>query len=72
MWESLVLEGGPWGVAAIVVVSLIRGWLIPRRTHLDRIEDLKATISALEATVAVREQQINILLSGTAKKELDP
>jgi hypothetical protein len=44
------------------VVSLVRGWLIPRRTHLDRVGDLKAAIAALEETVAEQKQQIGILL----------
>lgn len=66
MWESVGIvaaKGGPWGIVALVVVSLIQGWLIPRRTHLDRVGDLKATITALEATVKEREQQIGVLLS---------
>lgn len=68
MWESIGLiaaKGGPWGIVALVVVSLIQGWLIPRRTHLDRIEDLKAAITALEATVREREAQIGTLLGRT-------
>lgn len=64
-WESIGLvaaKGGPWGIVALVVVSLIQGWLIPRRTHEDRIADHKATIAALQATVYERERQIAIML----------
>jgi hypothetical protein len=66
VWESvglIAVKGGPWGLLTLVVLSLIQGWLIPLRTHLARVEDLKAAISALEATVREREQQIGILLS---------
>lgn len=59
---TVALQGGPWGLLGLVVVSVIRGWLIPRRLHLDRVGDLKAAIAALEATVAEQKQQINILL----------
>lgn len=58
----LAAKAGPWGIVALVVVSLIRGWLIPRRTHVDRVEDLKAAITALQATVAEREHQVAVLL----------
>lgn len=73
MWESIGLvaaKGGPVGLIALVVVSLLQGWLIPRRSHLDRVEDLKeriadlkAACAALEATVDERERQIGILLT---------
>lgn len=64
-WESIGLiaaRGGPWGIVALAVISLIQGWLVPRRTHEDRVADLKATIAALEATVHERERQIGIML----------
>jgi hypothetical protein len=53
---------GNGSLGVLVVVSLVRGWLIPRRTHLDRVADLKAAIAALEETVHERETQISILL----------
>lgn len=62
MWETLAVQGGPWAVICMVVYSIIRGWLIPRRTHLDRVADLKAAIAALEETVRERETQVGILL----------
>lgn len=58
-WPSIVLNGG---ISGLVVVSIIRGWLIPRRTHLDRVADLKAAIAALEETVHEQKTQISILL----------
>lgn len=65
MWEvlgPLALQGGPWGLIALGVLSILRGWLIPRRTHMDRVGDLKAAIAALEATVQEQKGQIGILL----------
>jgi hypothetical protein len=65
VWDSLAqlaIQGGPWGLVSLCVVSILRGWLVPRRVHLDRVSDLKATIAALEATVAEREKQVSILL----------
>lgn len=64
-WEALAAltqQGGPYGLLALVVISLIRGWLIPRSTHRDRIMDYQAAIRALEATVAERDRQIATLL----------
>ena len=62
MWEALAVQGGPWALVGMVVLSIIRGWLIPRRTHLDRVADLKAAIAALEETVHEQKTQIGILL----------
>lgn len=65
MWETLGLgltQGGPWGVIVFGVVSILRGWLIPRRVHLDRVADLKAAIDAQRETIAEQKQQIGILL----------
>lgn len=65
MWEQLAIQGGPYGLIALTVVSLIRGWLIPRSWHRERIEDLKAAIAAHEATIREQKAQIAILLGAT-------
>jgi len=62
VWETLAVQGGPWALIGMVVLSIVRGWLIPRRTHLDRVADLKAAISALEETVHEQKTQMGILL----------
>jgi len=59
---ALALQGGPWGIIALVVVSLVRGWLIPRSTHRERIDDYKATIVAKDRTIAELQDQRDILL----------
>jgi hypothetical protein len=59
---ALLAGGGPPAVIAFGVLSIMRGWLIPRSVHEDRVSDLKATIAALQATNAEREHQIGILL----------
>jgi hypothetical protein len=69
VWEQLAIQGGPWGLIALVVVSLIRGWLIPRTTHLDRVNDFKAAIAAKDATIAEQKDQISALL-GRAREPM--
>lgn len=64
MWESLAIQGGPWGLVALTVVSLIRGWLIPRSWHRERIADLKAAMAADKETIREQKAQIAILLGG--------
>lgn len=62
VWDWTLAQWINGGVSGLVVVSLVRGWLIPRRTHLDRVADLKAAIAALEETVHEQKTQIGILL----------
>lgn len=69
VWEQLAIQGGPWAIIALGVVSIIRGWLIPRTTHLDRVNDLKAAIAAKDATIAEQQHQISALL-GRAREPM--
>ncbi len=72
MWEvlgPLALQAGPWGLIGVVVLSILRGWLIPRPTHdlrvsdlKQRAEDFKAAWEAERVVSAERQQQIAILL----------
>lgn len=65
MWQSLAtlaVTGGPWSLLALVIVSIVRGWLIPKASHEREIAYRERTITALEDTVAEREKQISILL----------
>jgi hypothetical protein len=59
---AVALQGGPWGIIALVVVSLVRGWLIPRTTHKERIADYQAAIAEYRATIAELREQRDILL----------
>lgn len=68
MWEQLAIQGGPWGLVGLVVVSLIRGWLIPRTTHRDRIADYRAAIADKDATIAELRAQQAILLGARARE----
>ena len=65
-WQVIVgivaLCGTPWAIVAWIARRIIRGDLIPRAAHLDRVGDLRATITALEDTVAEKDRQIGILL----------
>ena len=64
---SLALQGGGWGLVSLTVVALIRGWLIPRRTHLQITGLLEKANQALEATVSEQKKQIEILMLGRTK-----
>ncbi len=78
MWESvgtLALTGGPYGIIALCVVSIMRGWLIPRSVHEARVADLRQRAedfrAAWEAERRVsdeRQEQISILLGGRVKE----
>lgn len=66
MWDwEWAVKAGPWGLLALVVVSLVRGWLIPRSTHRDRVADYKAALADKDATIAEQRKQISILLGLT-------
>lgn len=70
MWDTigeLTLRGGPWGLIGFAVLSIFRGWLIPRTWHRERIADYQRALAAAEATVHERDIQIGILL-GHAKE----
>jgi hypothetical protein len=72
VWDSLgtlALEGGPWGLIGLFVLSILRGWLIPRSVHESRVadlrqrgEDFKAAWEAERNISTERQQQIAILL----------
>lgn len=52
----------PGGVLLWLGWLVVRGSLIPRRTHLDRIEDYKATIEDKNKTIAELRLQLSIML----------
>jgi hypothetical protein len=73
---AAALEGGPWGLIALGVLSIWRGWWIPARMHeariadlLARVEDHKAAAAAWQRVAAERQEQIAILL-GRVKEPL--
>lgn len=59
---AIAVQGGPWGIVGLVVVSLVRGWLIPRSTHRERIGDYKAAAEDKDETIAELRKQVSILL----------
>lgn len=71
MWDTiteLTIHGGPWGIIGFIVLSIIRGWLIPRAWHRERIADYQRALAAAEATVHERDNQIGMLLG----RPIDP
>jgi hypothetical protein len=65
MWDTLAplaIQGGPSALLGLVIVSIVRGWLIPKVSHEREIAYRERTITALEETVAEQHKQIGILL----------
>lgn len=79
-WDSLVAVAtgvGPSGLLLFVIASIVKGWLIPRSTHLERVadlrqraEDYKAAWEAEKQVTAEGRQQIAILLGARAKEPM--
>lgn len=61
MWETVGLLT-PFGVIGFTVLSLVRGWLIPRSWHRERVQDYKDTIAAKDAEIAELKAQRAVLL----------
>lgn len=63
MWDTLaaLAQGGPWALVALSVVSIFRGWLIPKSSHLREIGYLERESKAKDATIAELKDQMRIL-----------
>lgn len=64
---------GLGGLVILGLLSLMRGWLLPRSIHLDRIADLKEQlaeknnrIAFLQAALEKRDKQIDDLIDNGA------
>lgn len=57
-------QGGPWALIALFVISVFRGWLIPRSTHLEIVGNLKAALADKDATIVELRMQRSTLVSG--------
>lgn len=40
---------GLGGIVTVMILSILRGWIIPRSVHLDRVQDKDAQLQALAA-----------------------
>lgn len=62
------------GLAAFVVISIVRGWLVPRRTHEDALHDRdewRAESRLKDAQIAEKDKQLGHLAEvGEAQKAL--
>lgn len=65
MWDTLapLAAGGPSALLGLVVLAIIRGWLIPSRSHEREIRYHERTITALEKTVDEQQKQISALMN---------
>jgi hypothetical protein len=61
-WTSAASWIGNGSIGSLILISLVRGWLIPRATHLREIGYLERANQAKDATIAEQKQQINLLL----------
>lgn len=57
---ALIGTGGPVGILLFVVVLIVTSRLIPRPTHEDRIRDKDQQIAYLQATLAVRDEELKV------------
>lgn len=57
---------GPYGLVTLFCIALGLGWVIPRWTHIQRINDYKETIIYLRATLEKRDQQFEKALENNA------
>lgn len=69
---DLASQVGPWGLALLVigsvVTALVRGWLIPRSTHLEIVALMNRTIVDREAQVAELKTQVAILVGSRVRE----
>lgn len=72
VFAAVAVQGGPWGIIALGVVSFMRGWIVSRKVHEDRVSDLKqraedykAAWEAEKRTSEENRQQVSILLGRT-------
>jgi hypothetical protein len=59
---QLVTGGGPWALIALTVVSVIRGWLVPRATVERERALLEQRIAELRSAHDTAAQQVTELL----------
>ena len=56
----IALQGGPWGLVGLFVLSVMRGWLVPGRIHdevrADRDAYKKAAETSLKASTETAGQ----------------
>lgn len=57
---ALVGTGGPVGALLFVVTLILLGRLVPRSVLEDRVRDKVERIVYLEATLAVRDEQVRV------------
>lgn len=67
VWQTLAVQGGPWALISLGVVSIFRGWLIPRSSHLREIGYVERASNAKDATIAEQKEQIKTLLGSRDK-----
>jgi len=69
VWDWVVIkEGASYGLLGLVVFSIIKGWLIPRAWHRERIKDYQEANALLRDTVREKDVQIGILLGSRSKE----
>lgn len=74
---AILAQGGPWGILVLVMVAIITGRLIPRWTHLQRVQDLKQNAADYRAALGTERErgdelraQMAILLGSRAREPL--
>lgn len=63
-WGTLLAGGGPPALLALVVLSVIRGWLVPASTVtllLAQVDTWKAVAATQEKTIATQAEQLSVM-----------
>ena len=72
VWETVLSQGGPWAIVVgqwtLMGLSVVRGWLVPRSIHRERVADLQAAIVDKNATIAAQQAQLAVLLGARARE----
>lgn len=64
-WGALLAGGGPWAIITLVVISVIRGWLVPAATVtllLARAEEWRQAWEKSEEARRIQAEQVTQLL----------
>lgn len=64
---NVLADRSGWAITGVFILLMAMGRLVARSVHEDRISDYKQRVSSLEATLAVRDEQVRVRDEQTTK-----